>query len=92
LTFALLFEDHRNIWVYQKSLHSTIVLCEPANAQKIMYEVILKEEKSEERKQKLLAEVDKLLNGMLPGLDSKAREQFNSRFSAIKATIIEMSQ
>jgi hypothetical protein len=39
-----------------------------------MYEEIMREEKSEERKAKLLIEVDKLFNGLHTGLDSKARE------------------
>jgi hypothetical protein len=57
-----------------------------------MYDLIIKEEKVDDRKQKLLVEVDKLLNGLAPGLDGKAREQFNTRFTAIKATIFEMNQ
>jgi hypothetical protein len=50
LTYSLIFEDHKNIWVYQKSLHSTIVLAELPNAQKIMYDLVVKEEKNEERR------------------------------------------
>jgi hypothetical protein len=57
-----------------------------------MYEVIIREEKSEDRNAKLLGEVDKLLTGLHPGLDAKAREQFNQRFTAIKASIFEMNQ
>ena len=29
LTFAIVFEDHKNLWVYQKCFHSTIVLADP---------------------------------------------------------------
>jgi hypothetical protein len=39
-----------------------------------MFELIMKEEKNDERKNKLLSEVDKMLSGMANGLDSKARE------------------
>ena len=60
LTYTLLFEDHKNLWVYQRCLHSTIVMCEQA-ASEIIYEIIMKEEKTEERKQKLMQEMGNLL-------------------------------
>jgi len=28
LVFTLLFEDHKNIWIYQKCTFSSIVMCE----------------------------------------------------------------
>ena len=43
-----------------------------------------KEEKSEERKQIINAEIEKMLGTMIPGLDSKAREVFNSKFTSFK--------
>ncbi len=46
----MFFEDHKNIWVYQKCLHSTIVMVELQNASKIMYDVVVKEEKNEDRR------------------------------------------
>lgn len=55
-----MFEDHKNIWVYQKCFFSTIVMAEIPNAQKIIYEVVVKEEKHEDRRQALLGELEKL--------------------------------
>ena len=46
----MFFEDHKNIWVYQKCLNSTIVMVELQNASKIMCDVVIKEEKSEDRR------------------------------------------
>jgi hypothetical protein len=28
LAYTLFFEDHKNVWIFQKCLHSTIVMCE----------------------------------------------------------------
>ena len=28
LTYTLFFEDHKNVWIFQKCVHSTIVMCE----------------------------------------------------------------
>jgi len=28
LAYTLLFEDHKNVWIFQKCIHSTIVMCE----------------------------------------------------------------
>ena len=28
MAYTLLFEDHKNVWIFQKCLHSTIVMCE----------------------------------------------------------------
>ena len=51
-----------------------------------------KEEKSEERKQIINAEIEKMLGTMIPGLDSKAREVFNSKFSSFKTFLAELNQ
>ena len=91
LTFSLLFEDHKNLWVYQKSFHSTIVLTDPQRASQIMYDIIIKEEKSDERKQKILSEVEKLFIGLAASLDSRSREQFNTRFTALKTFIFDLN-
>lgn len=46
LAYTLLFEDHKNIWIFQKCIHSTIVMCEGGaasgvrNSYKIISEVI----------------------------------------------------
>lgn len=28
IAYTLLFEDHKNVWIFQKALHSCIVMCE----------------------------------------------------------------
>jgi len=53
---------------------------------------VVKEEKSEERKQIINAEIEKMLGTMIPGLDSKAREVFNSKFSSFKTFLAELNQ
>ena len=87
---SLIFEEHKNVWVYQKCFQSTIVMAELQNASKIMFEIIIKEEKSEDRKQKIVQEVEKMFTGMLPSLDSKSREIFNSKFTSLKSLLLEM--
>ena len=47
LAFSLLFEDHKNLWVYQKCIHSTIVMADPQYAQQVVFELIINEEKNE---------------------------------------------
>ena len=91
LTFAIIFEDHKNLWVYQKCFHSTIVLADPQRASQVMYEVIVKEERNEERRQKILGEVEKLLTGLGASLDSRAREQFNARFTVFKQFLFDIN-
>ena len=57
-----------------------------------MYELVIKEEKNEERKQMILTELEKLFNGMQPSLDAKAREGFNSKFTAFKTFLFDLNQ
>lgn len=57
-----------------------------------MQEIVVKEENNEERKQIINAELEKMLGGMIPGLDSKAREVFNSKFSSFKTFLSEVNQ
>lgn len=91
MAFSILFEDHKNLWVYQKCLHSTVVMADPQNAQKIIFELIMKEEKSEERKQRMLTEVKKLFEGMTASLDARARENVSTKFTAFKSFIFDMN-
>lgn len=57
-----------------------------------MQETVAKEEKNEERKQIINAEIEKMLGTMIPGLDSKAREVFNSKFTSFKTFLAELNQ
>lgn len=52
--------------------------------------MILKEEKDNDRKQKLLEEMEKLLTNLPIGLDAKNREAFNPKFSALKTFLLDM--
>lgn len=66
-------------------------MAEVQNASKIIYDMIVKEEKNEERKQKILKEIEKLLIGLNPSLDTKSREAFNSRYSELKTFLFELN-
>jgi len=56
-----------------------------------MFDVIVKEERNEERRQKILSEVEKLLTGVTTSLDSRSREQFNSRFTNFKSFLFDIN-
>lgn len=49
----------------------------------------MREEKNETRKQKLAMEIDQLLTGLTFNLDTKARENFNPKFSSLKNFLVE---
>ena len=51
----------------------------------------MQEEKSDDRKQKLLQEMQNLFNGFPMSLDSKGREQFNSKYNALKNFIFDIT-
>jgi hypothetical protein len=90
LAYTLFFEDHTNVWIFQKAVHSTILMCEGGaqqgvhNSYEIIKSVIDKNELSVERRALLQAEVDALLGlsgagkNKFPrqGLDVKSREDF----------------
>jgi hypothetical protein len=56
-----------------------------------MYEMIINEEKSEDRKQKILSEIEKLFSGLTQSLEAKSREQFNSKFTSFKTFLFELN-
>lgn len=87
----MFFEDHKNIWVYQKCLNSTIVMVELQNASKIMCDVVIKEEKSEDRRQRILGEIEKLFHELYPSLETKGREQFNTKFNNLRNFITDLN-
>lgn len=66
-------------------------MADPQNALKIIYELIMNEEKNEERKQKMLSEVQKLFEGMTTSLDARAREALTTKFNAFKAFVFELN-
>ena len=55
LTYTLLFEDHKNVWIFQKPVHSTIAMCEGGavtaqNSFRIMSSVVEAHEHDQVRK------------------------------------------
>jgi len=86
---VLLFEEPKNIWVFQKATHSSIILAQ-GQAQQLAFEVVMLE-KNEERKQSLLKEVGTLLQGTPQGLDTKSREGFQPVFSAFKTFLTNLT-
>jgi hypothetical protein len=58
-----------------------------------MFDMIVSNEtKNEDRKQKMIVEVQKLFNGLPGNLDSRSRELFNSKFTALKSFIFDLNQ
>ena len=94
----MLFEDHKNVWVFQKCLHSTIVMCEGgaqkgvANSFEIIKDVINQNETNPARNAKLQSELVNFLgqngsgeNGFpSQGLDVKSRDEFQPIFNKLK--------
>jgi len=105
LAYTLLFEDHKNVWIFQKCVHSTIVMCEGGVQQgvqtsfNIITEVIEQNELDFDRKGKLLKEVETFLgpngsgiNGFPShGLDIKSRDEFQPLFNQLKHFLYDMS-
>lgn len=58
--YTLFFEDHKNVWIFQKSMHSSIVMCQGGSTQgvttsyQILLDVIHKNELNPARRQQLL--------------------------------------
>ncbi len=69
-----------------------MVMVEIPNASKIMYDMIVKEEKTEDRRNKILTELEKLFSGLPPTLDTKSREVFNGKFTALKSFLFDLNQ
>jgi hypothetical protein len=90
LVYTLLFEDHKNVWIYQKCTFSSIVMNE-GQAYNIAMEVVGREERSDERKLILAGEIEKLLKDLPLTLDQKGRDAFNSKFNTLKTFIYEMT-
>lgn len=71
LAITILFENHRNLWIFNRCLHSTILMCETCEpqdnsgrcliSQKIFEEVILTFEKNTTRRNSLMIEINRLL-------------------------------
>lgn len=95
LAYTLLFEDHKNVWVFQKCIHSSIVMCEGGassgimNSYNIILDIVNTHETNKFRKLKISEEIDKFmgpngsgLNGFpRSGLDSKSRDEFQPLFN-----------
>ena len=96
LTFCLFFEDHKNIWVFQKCLHSTIVMVEggapqPQNSLRHMMNVVQQNEFDEEQRNKVLQVLQVFLmpdgkaeNFPADALDMRSRDKFQPLFTLLK--------
>ena len=105
LAYTLLFEDHKNVWIFQKCIHSTIVMCEGGaqsgvhNSFKIIMEVVNQHERNAERKAKIIKEVENFLgpngsglNGFpSSGLETRNRDDFQPLFNQLKVFLYDMS-
>jgi hypothetical protein len=97
IAITLLFEDHKNVWIFNKLLHSTMIICELCEPQeqkqpgvcqtslKIFEEVINTFETNNQRRTKMLLEVERLCTSNVPmSLDHRDRDAFTSIFSGLK--------
>lgn len=63
--FTLLFEENKNIWVFQKVLHSTLVIVNQQGAiQQTVVDVLNEHEKNEERKQQILTQISEMISSL----------------------------
>lgn len=74
----VLFEDSRNIWIFQKVLHSTIVIVNQQGClQELITDLMNKNEPNEERKKQVLEQIFSLVSQVpLTKLDLKSKEVF----------------
>lgn len=79
----VLFEDNKNIWIFQKVLHSTIVIVNQQGCLQVLISDLMNQhEKSEERKQAILEQISKMITSVpLVKLDLKSKELFGQRFN-----------
>lgn len=98
IMFTLLFEDHQQVWVFQKCLHSTITMCEGGAQQgvhtsyKIVVELIERNELNAVRKQQLVEAMDRFMgpggsgsNGFPAScLDVRSRSSFAPLFQGLR--------
>ncbi len=66
-------------------------MCDITNASKIIFDLIMSEEKNLEIQQKLLIEVEKFLKDLPMGLESRNRDQFNTKFSPLRKFLEELN-
>ena len=61
------------------------------NASQVIYETVMTNEKSEDRRQLVIKEMEKLLNNVPMGLDMKNRDAFNPKYNALKNFIFDIN-
>lgn len=59
MSYTLIFEDHKNIWIFQKAVQSTIAMVESGakntkNSQRVMLGVVERNEHNMDRKAKVV--------------------------------------
>ena len=84
----MLFEENKNIWLFNKVLFSAVILVNlggPGVLQGTILQVIEANEKDPERKKKVLEEIATMLQGLnVSSLDSKNRDLFTQKFTNFK--------
>jgi len=91
---SLIFEDCKNLWLFQKCVHACFVVTAQRgqDPQAAVWQVITEHEKDETRLQKLKVEVGKLFEyGDLQSLESKARDSFSLKYNNFKNFLIDFS-
>lgn len=91
--YVLLFEDNKNVWIFQKCLHSTLVLCSTqGDLQKRIMDVVIQHEKDEKRRLRIVAELSNMLRDCpLHSLEPKQRDVFSTKFNVFKSFIYDLN-
>lgn len=90
---ALIFNENKNIWIYQKAVHSQLVLCSlNESLEQSMTELVSQSEPDEQRKIKILTHLSTLITeSPLHSLDSKSRDAFGTKFNTFKTFLYEIN-
>ena len=98
-------EDHQNVWIFQRCLHSCIVMSEGGaqqgvhNSYKVLCEVVQENEFDLSRREQLQKEIEVFMgsggsaNNGFPAssLDQRSRERFQPLFQHLKQFLYDFS-
>lgn len=92
LSFVL-FEENRNIWIFQKWLYSTLVIIINLQGMEIVQKVVIdmlnNHEKNPDRKQKIMEQFTVLMqHTSFKSLDQKSKDAFSRKFSNLKTFVV----
>jgi len=88
----VLFEDNRNIWIFQKVMFSTMIIVNQQGClQALITDLMNTHEPNEERRKAILEQVFNMLQQVpLTKVDVKSKELFGSKFNQLKTFIYNL--